>query len=62
MDEQHVLAENGSHVYWTTGNLHWNSIDEHRDRPWNYIRRQSISQSIHTANQLVQNPLKIKES
>lgn len=58
MDEHHVLAEHGSQVYWAPGNLHWDSIDEHRDRRWN---QKAISQSIRTAShQLVQNPLKNK--
>lgn len=59
MDEHHVLAEHGSQVYWTPGNLHWDSIDEHRDRRWN---QKPISQSIHTGRQLVQNPLKKKSN
>jgi hypothetical protein len=35
VDEHHILAEHCSQVCWTPRNLHWNSIDEHRDRRWN---------------------------
>lgn len=35
VDEHHILAEHGSQVYWTPRDLHWDSIDEHRDRRWN---------------------------
>lgn len=35
VEEHHVLAKHGSQVYWTPRDLHWDSVDEHRDRRWN---------------------------